>query len=161
MGHGQVLITTQDISSIPVNAPLTYHESLSKGMHPDDAVDLLRQVSQIQNQEQAEKVAEVVDYQPLALAATAFYVRSVRDNDSPNYSWGNYLNDLRRHELNLIGAYPESQTSLVPSEIKARGRKAMLAYENALKTGKVKVYRARIMFIGQDRAGKNGLETKI
>ena len=161
LGHGQVLITTQDISSIPVNAPLTYHESLSKGMHPDDAVDLLRQVSQIQNQEQAEKVAEVVDYQPLPLAAAAFYVRSARDNDSPNYSWGNYLNDLRRHELNLIGAYPESQTSLVPSEIKARGRKAMLAYENALKTGKVKVYRARIMFIGQDRAGKTSLKNSF
>ena len=147
LGHGQVLITTQDISSIPVNAPLTYHESLSKGMHPDDAVDLLRQVSQIQNQEQAEKVAEVVDYQPLPLAAAAFYVRSARDNDSPNYSWGNYLNDL--------------QTSLVPSEIKARGRKAMLAYENALKTGKVKVYRARIMFIGQDRAGKTSLKNSF
>ena len=147
MGHGQVLITTQDISSIPVNAPLTYHESLSKGMHPDDAVDLLRQVSQIQNQEQAEKVAEVLEYQPLALAAAAFYVRSARDNDSPNYSWGNYLNDL--------------QTSLVPSEIKARGRKAMLAYENALKTGKVKVYRARIMFIGQDRAGKTSLKNSF
>ena len=161
LGHGQVLITTQDISSIPVNAPLTYHESLSEGMHPDDVVDLLRQVSQIQNQEQAEKVAEVVDYQPLPLAAAAFYVRSVRDNDSPNYSWGNYLKDLRRHELNLIGAYPESQTSLVPSEIKARGRKAMLAYENALKTGKVKVYRARIMFIGQDRAGKTSLKNSF
>ena len=161
LGHGQVLITTQDISSIPVNAPLTYHESLSKGMHPDDAVDLLRQVSQIQNQEQAEEVAEVLDYQPFLLAAAAFYVRSVRDNDSPNYSWGNYLNDLRRHELNLIGAYPESQTSLVPSEIKARGRKAMLAYENALKTGKVKVYRARIMFIGQDRAGKTSLKNSF
>ena len=147
LGHGQVLITTQDISSIPVNAPLTYHESLSKGMHPDDAVDLLRQVSQIQNQEQAEKVAEVLEYQPLALAAAAFYVRSARDNDSPNYSWGNYLNDL--------------QTSLVPSEIKARGRKAMLAYENALKTGKVKVYRARIMFIGQDRAGKTSLKNSF
>ena len=147
LGHGQVLITTQDISSIPVNAPLTYHESLSKGMHPDDAVDLLRQVSQIQNQEQAEKVAEVLEYQPLPLAAAAFYVRSARDNDSPNYSWGNYLNDL--------------QTSLVPSEIKARGRKAMLAYENALKTGKVKVYRARIMFIGQDRAGKTSLKNSF
>ena len=48
--------------------------------------------------------------------------------------------------------------SLVPSEIKARGRRAKLAYENALKTGKVKVYRARIMLIGQDRAGKTSLK---
>ena len=48
--------------------------------------------------------------------------------------------------------------SLVPSEIKALGPRAKLAYENALKTGKVRVYRARIMLIGQDRAGKTSLK---
>ena len=47
---------------------------------------------------------------------------------------------------------------LVPREIKAQGPEAQLAYENALKTGKVKVYRARIMLIGQDRAGKTSLK---
>ena len=252
LGHGQVLITTQDISSIPVNAPLTYHESLSKGMHLDEAVNLLRHVSKIQNQEEAEKVAEVLEYHPLALVAAAFYVQTVVVNGSPNYSWANYLrmetprrlgfpchislaveelirsdrffkhlftllslhapeplnegeainhimnmeecvdevdekqirtrfrkcslllyeqlsggNVIRVHPIvldsikNVIGAYPESQKPLVPSEIKARGRKAMLAYENALKTGKVKVYRARIMFIGQDRAGKTSLKNSF
>ena len=253
LGHGQVLITTQDISSIPVNAHLTYHESLSKGMHPDEAVNLLRHVSNIQNQEEAEKVAEVLEYHPLALVAAAFYVQTVVVNGSPNYSWANYLrmetprrlgfpchiislaveelirtdryfkhlftllslhapeplnegaainhimnmeecvdevdekqirtrfrkcslllygqlsggNVIRVHPIvldaikNVIGAYPESQTPQVPSEIKARGRKAMLAYENALKTGKVKVYRARIMFIGQDRAGKTSLKNSF
>ena len=252
LGHGQVLITTQDISSIPVNAPLTYHESLSKGMHPDEAVNLLRHVSEIQNQEEAEKVAEVLEYHPLALVAAAFYVRTVVVNGSPNYCWANYLrietlrrlgfpchislaveelirtdrllkhlftllslhapeplnegaainhimnmeecvdevdekqirtrfrkcslllyeqlsggNVIRVHPIildaikNVIGACPESQKPLVPSEIKARGRKAMLAYENALKTGKVKVYRARIMFIGQDRAGKTSLKNSF
>ena len=249
LGHGQVLITTQDISSIPVNAPLTYRESLSKGMHLDEAVNLLRHVSKIQNQEEAEKVAEVLDYNPLALVAAAFYVQTVVVNSSPNYCWANYLrmetprrlgfpchislaveelirtdrffkhlftllslhapeplnegaainhimnmeecvdevdekqirtrfrkcslllyeqlsggNVIRVHPIvldaikNVIASFPESQTPQVPSEIKARGRKAMLAYENALKTGKVKVYRARIMFIGQDRAGKTSLK---
>ena len=33
-----------------------------------------------------------------------------------------------------------------------------IAYENALRTGKVNVYRARIMLIGQDRAGKTSLK---
>ena len=47
---------------------------------------------------------------------------------------------------------------LVPREIKAQGPEAKRAYENALKTGKVKVYRARIMLIGQDRAGKTSLK---
>ena len=46
----------------------------------------------------------------------------------------------------------------MPSEIKARGPRAQLAYVNALKTGKVKVHRARIMLIGQDRAGKTSLK---
>ena len=250
LGHGQVLITTRDSSSIPSSAPLTYHESVSKGMLPDEAVNLLQHVSKIQNREEAEKVAEVLEYQPLAVAAAAFYVQTVRDNGSPNYSWANYLETLRRLEFpcrislaveevirsdrffkhlftllslhapkplnegaaishimnrencvdevdekqvrmrfrkcslllyeqlfegnvirahplvldaikSVMGAYPESQTPLVPSEIKARGRKAMLAYKNALKTGKVKVYRARIMFIGQDRAGKTSLKNSF
>ena len=47
---------------------------------------------------------------------------------------------------------------LVPSEIIARGPKAKRAYLNALKTEKVKVYRARIMLIGQYRAGKTSLK---
>ena len=50
---------------------------------------------------------------------------------------------------------------LVPSKIEARGPRAKLAYENALKTGKVKVYRTRIMLIGQDRAGKTSLKKSL
>ena len=48
-----------------------------------------------------------------------------------------------------------------PSEIEARGPSAKLAYKNALKTGKVKVYRARIMLIGQGRAGKTSLKKSL
>ena len=46
----------------------------------------------------------------------------------------------------------------VPSEIEVRGPRAKLAYKNALKTGKVKVHRARIMLIGQGRARKTSLK---
>ena len=49
----------------------------------------------------------------------------------------------------------------VPSEIEARGPRAKLAYKNALKRGKVKVYRARIMLIGQSRAGKTSLKKSL
>ena len=90
-GNGQVLITSQDSSSIPSNAPLTYHESLSGGLQPDDAVALLKQIARISNQEQAEKVAEVLEYQPLALAAAAFYVQTVVTTGSPNFSWTCFL----------------------------------------------------------------------
>ena len=51
--------------------------------------------------------------------------------------------------------------SIVPSQIEIRGARAKVAYENALKTGKVKVYRARIMLIGQDRAGKTSLKKSL
>ena len=49
----------------------------------------------------------------------------------------------------------------VPSEIEARGPRAKLAYKNALNAGKVKVYRARIMLIGQGRAGKTSLKKSL
>jgi len=94
-GHGQVLITTQDSSAIPTNAPHTYHESLSAGMQPKDAVELLKQVSQIsENDEKVQRVAEVLEYQPLALAAAAFYIQTVASCGSPTYGWTNYLETL-------------------------------------------------------------------
>ena len=97
-GHGQMIVTTQDTQSIPFNSPHTYHESLSKGMHPDDAVDLLREVSQISNQQQAEEVAEVLEYQPLALAAAAVYVQTIVSYGTPNYGWTKYLETLNSEE---------------------------------------------------------------
>ena len=97
-GHGQMLVTTQDTQSIPFNSPHTYHESLSKGMHPDDAVDLLREVSQISNQQQAEEVAKVLEYQPLALAAAAVYVQTIVSYGTPNYGWKNYLETFNSDE---------------------------------------------------------------
>ena len=124
-GHGQVLITTQDSGSIPSNAPLTYHESLSNGMHPDDAVNLLRQVSQIQDQNQDEKVAEVLEYQPLALAAAAFYVQTIVVSGSPNYHWKDYLEALSHGEreatekllANQNIAYSETTTTAIQMAI--------------------------------------------
>ncbi|KAL9958199.1 hypothetical protein ACROYT_G035180 [Oculina patagonica] len=95
-GHGQVLITTQDSSVIPTNAPHTYRESLSAGMQPEDAVELLKQVAQMSNDDQVQTVAEVLDYQPLALAAAAFYVKTVVRKGSPNYSWTNYMEAFGR-----------------------------------------------------------------
>jgi len=94
-GHGQVLITTQDSSAIPTNAPHTYHESLSAGMQPEDAVELLKQVSQLsENDEKVQRIAEVLEYQPLALAAAAFYIQTVASCGSPTYGLTNYLETL-------------------------------------------------------------------
>ena len=93
-GHGQVLITTQDGDTIPQNAPHTYHESLSKGMRREEAVELLETISQISERVQAEDVAELVDFQPLALAAAAYYVQTVVSSGSSNYNWKEFLQDI-------------------------------------------------------------------
>ena len=105
-GHGQVLITTQDSTTISHDTPHTYHESLSKGMRLDEAVELLEKVSQISDREQAENVAELLDFQPLALAAAAFYVQTVISSGSSNYEWKAYLRDIstyvQRHEIETV-----------------------------------------------------------
>ncbi|XP_022787935.1 uncharacterized protein LOC111327889 isoform X1 [Stylophora pistillata] len=49
----------------------------------------------------------------------------------------------------------------VPHEIRARGIEAQLAYNIALLEGKVKVCRARLLIIGQDRAGKTSLKNSL
>ncbi|XP_022797699.1 uncharacterized protein LOC111335954 [Stylophora pistillata] len=52
-------------------------------------------------------------------------------------------------------------TDDAPVEVMVQGEDAKLLYEQALKEGYVKVYRARILFIGQDRAGKTSLKKSL
>ena len=49
----------------------------------------------------------------------------------------------------------------MPLEIKARGPRAERAFQKAMLNGKVKVYRGRIMLLGQDRAGKTSLKKSL
>ena len=51
--------------------------------------------------------------------------------------------------------------SSVPAEIRRRGPEAERAFQKAMKSGKVKVYRGRIMLLGQDRAGKTSLKKSL
>ncbi|CAH3158396.1 unnamed protein product [Porites evermanni] len=128
-GYGQVLITTQDSSTIPPNAPHTYHESLSKGMRRDEAVELLETVSQISEpvqRVQAENVAELFDFQPLALAAAAYYLQTVVTSGSSNYNWKAYLQDISTYSqrkktesvlANESSAYPKTSMAAVEMAI--------------------------------------------
>ena len=125
-GHGQVLITTQDSGTIPQNAPHTYHESLSKGMRRDEAVELLETVSQISERVQAENVAELLDFQPLALAAAAYYVQTVVTSESSKYNWNAYLQEISTYSqrektetflANESSAYAKTTTAAVEMAI--------------------------------------------
>ena len=127
-GRGQVLITTQDASAIPTSAPHTYHESLSAGMRLDDALQLLKEVSQIVfSHELAEEVLEVLEFQPLALAAAAFYVNTVVNHGSPNYTWKNYLEVCSRGER-------ESTEKRLAMESEAYSKTMTTSIKMALKT---------------------------
>ena len=125
-GHGQVLITTQDSGTIPQNAPHTYHESLSKGMGRDEAVELLETVSQISEPVQAENVAGLLDFQPLALAAAAYYVQTVVTGGSSKYDWKAYLQD--------ISTYSQRKTTetVLANESSAYAKTTMAAVEMAI-----------------------------
>ena len=117
--RGQLLITTQDTMSVPPMNSFTIHLSFSKGMEPHDAMSLLEKLSSISDCE-TKKVAQVLDYQPLALATAATYVREAQQN-RVNFGWSDYL---KRFEEGQRGAtanifietnqtYPKSMTEVL------------------------------------------------
>ena len=117
--RGQLLITTQDTMSVPLMNSFTSHLSFSKGMEPHDAMSLLEKLSGISDCE-TKKVAQVLDYQPLALATAATYVREAQQNRA-NFGWSDYL---KRFEKGQRGAtanifietnqtYPKSMTEVL------------------------------------------------
>ena len=125
-GHGQLLITTQDSGTIPQNAPHTYHESLSKGMRLEEAVELLETVSQISERVQAENVAQLLDFQPLALAAAAYYVQTVLTGEPSSYDWNAYV-----QEISTYSQRKETETVLA-NESSAYAKTTMAAVEMAI-----------------------------
>ena len=116
-GKGQLLITTQDCSCIPPESPITSHLSISKGMNDIDAVNLLFELTGITDDDMGQKVAQALDYQPLALASAGVYVRKVR-NTNPDFGWEGYLQKLEKgkrerteEELTKVNnIYPDSLT---------------------------------------------------
>ena len=116
-GKGQLLITTQDCSCIPPESPITSHLSISKGMIYTDVANLLFELTGITDDDMGEKVANALDYQPLALASAGVYVRKVR-NTNPDFGWEGYLQKLEKgkrerteEELTKVNnIYPDSMT---------------------------------------------------
>ena len=125
-GKGQLLITTQDCSCIPPESPITSHLSISKGMNDIDAVNLLFELTGITDDDMGQKVAQALDYQPLALASAGVYVRKVR-NTNPDFGWEEYLQKLkegkREHTQKVLtkvnNIYPNSMTEATRIAVKA------------------------------------------
>ena len=125
-GKGQLLITTQDCSCIPPESPITSHLSISKGMIYTDVANLLFELTGITDDDMGEKVANALDYQPLALASAGVYVRKVR-NTNPDFGWEEYLQKIEKgkrerteEELTKVNnIYPESMTEATRMAVKA------------------------------------------
>ncbi|XP_068753269.1 D-inositol 3-phosphate glycosyltransferase-like [Montipora capricornis] len=79
----------------------------------------------------------------------------LRDSYGTKYRWSTQCSDLLQRIFKTL------YCSSVPPEILARGSKAVYAYQKALQTGKVKVYRGRIIILGQPRAGKTSLKKSL
>lgn len=92
---GQLLITTQNTSFIPSNNSFVSHISVSEGMVPTDARCFLAKISGITVQGLENKVAKELDYQPLALASAAVYVKKIREGVNVEFGWKEYLEKLK------------------------------------------------------------------
>ena len=64
-------------------------------------------------------------------------------------------------DVAAAAAATKDASSSVPAEIRGRGPEAERAFQKAMKSGKVEVYRGRIMLLGQDRAGKTSLKKSL
>ena len=130
--RGQLLITTQDYASVPPMSPCVNHVSVSKGMEPHDAVHLLEKVSGISGCE-TEEVARKLDYQPLALARAAAYVREVRViKGGANSGWSDYSEKLKE------GRIVASNTFIIdPVYPKSMGEVTRLAVKEAIESTNV------------------------
>ena len=118
---GQLLITSQDTASIPPDNSFIKQTSVDKGMAPSDATSLLATISGIADDETAEKVAHALDYQPLALASAATFVKQLCDSKpSSNLGWRHFLEKVQEGQLkntetflsNTNANYPLSMTAV-------------------------------------------------
>ena len=119
---GQLLITSQDTISIPTDNSFIKQISVSKGMAPSEAISFLATISGIADDETAEKVADALDYQPLALASAATFVKLLCDSKpSLNLGWEGFLKKLDQGQLkntetflsNTNASYPYSMTTAI------------------------------------------------
>ena len=128
---GQMLITTQDTQSIPSTNSFSCHISVSKGMEPEDAFFLLSKLSGIAYSELEENVAEKLDYQPLALASAAIFVKEIRQaNFLKHFGWNEFLKKLDEGkrsttEDNLANTnpiYPSTMTKAISLAVESQIR---------------------------------------
>ena len=133
--NGQVLITTQDVSSVPSANSFVNHVSISKGMDVDDCRRLLETLSGIADCEMAKEVAKMLDYQPLALASAATYVNQVRQNKATsNFHWVDFLEKVQKGQQSTTEEFSEESKLSYPKSITSA---TTFAVKNAMLSDKI------------------------
>ena len=125
--RGQLLITTQDTTSLPLQSPFIKHISVSQGMEPTDARSLLAKLSGVADSELGTITAQTLDYQPLALAGAAVFVGNIRqDKAFRHFGWKEYLTILEKEKwhnredtlVNTNSLYPSTMAKAVTLAVK-------------------------------------------
>ena len=130
--NAQVIITTQNKTSIPLENSFTKHVSLSVGMNQQECRQLLSLLSKTDiNDPFLDEVADKLDHQPLAMAAASVYMRQVREpNVSPLFSWKNYLEKISKTKNNFA---EERFRRVNPTYSHTMSRAILLAVERCAK----------------------------
>ena len=128
--NGQVLITTQEVKSIPSTNSFVKHLSISRGMDVDDCCSLLALLSGIADCEMGKEVAKTLDYQPLALASAATFVYQVRQNKATsNFHWVDYLEKVQKGQRSTTEEFLEQSNLSYPTSMTSA---TTLAVKNAM-----------------------------
>ena len=125
--RGQLLITTQDTTSIPLQSAINEHISVSKGMEPADALSLLVNLSGVADSELGTIIAQKLDFQPLALASAAVFVGTIRQHKAfRHFGWEEYLSELEEANwdntedtlVNTNSLYPNTMAKAITLAVK-------------------------------------------
>ena len=136
--RGQLLITTQDTKSIPLKSSFINHISVSQGMNPKDATSLLAKLSGVFDIELGEIVAQKLDYQPLALAGAAVFVKDIRqEKASKHFGWNEYLKILEKGKRETTENTLADTNQIYPNTMTTA---ITLAVETQVKSDKVFEY---------------------
>ena len=134
-GRGYLLITTQDSTCIPLTSTSIRHISVSEGMQSQEACSLLALISGISDSEIGELVARELDYQPLALASAATYVKQLRQSKRfSEFGWNDFL---RKVEKGQRDATETLLTETNPCYKKSMTTATMLAIKEVMQSDRI------------------------
>ena len=98
-GEGKIIVTSQNSDLGPTAHEHAKTYSLRSGLQENDALNLMKKISNLEIDKYAISLARELDFLPLSLACTATYVsQMIVDRPSSNYSWEKFLKMYRQQK---------------------------------------------------------------